>query len=133
MKPTDRAARKAREAEKNSSPQAKRTPSVVGMESVKALCGHEVPFQVFADKQDKFREQRRLKAPKSKCKECRLKDHEDHVAEQKRLAAKGFGHQLVAETDPDERRLAFRPPEEDAGPRDPRIAVVHPRRRAGGA
>jgi hypothetical protein len=40
---------------------------------VKAQCGHEVEFELFEDKKDKYRENRRKKITDQACKECREK------------------------------------------------------------
>jgi hypothetical protein len=42
-------------------PSNKSKPPVIGTEAVKAACGHEVLFELFDDKKDKFREERRKK------------------------------------------------------------------------
>ncbi len=61
---------------------AKKKPEVVRVEQVAATCGHLVPFEVFPDKQDKFRAGRREKITGRKCGPCRHADHEALVAQQ---------------------------------------------------
>ncbi len=60
----------------------KKKPDVVRVEQVAATCGHLVPFEVFPDKQDKFRAGRRDKITGRKCGPCRHADHEALVAQQ---------------------------------------------------
>ncbi len=60
----------------------KKKPEVVRVEQVAATCGHLVPFEVFPDKQDKFRAGRREKITGRKCGPCRHADHEALVAQQ---------------------------------------------------
>ena len=65
-------------------PPKRGTPPVVRTEIVVAKCGHEVHFNHFADKQDRFRDQRRLKVINQDCPTCRKTAHEARTrAEQK--------------------------------------------------
>ena len=47
-------------------------PPVVGIEQVTARCGHAVPFELFEDKKDKFRDDRRKKLTDRECLACRI-------------------------------------------------------------
>lgn len=58
--------------------QVKPKPPVVGVEPVAVLCGCIVEFELFELKKDKYREQRKAKLQKRKCKECRRKGHEEY-------------------------------------------------------
>jgi hypothetical protein len=49
----------------------------VRVEKVKCKCGHEVDFQIFPDKQDRFREDRRKKITDRACPPCRQAAHEE--------------------------------------------------------
>ncbi len=64
-------------------PPAKGKPPVARVEQVAAKCGHPVPFDVYPDGKDKFREQRRQHVAGRDCPECRQQAHEARtVAEQ---------------------------------------------------
>ncbi len=56
---------------KNPQPPQKVKPPVVRTEQVSALCQHLVPFEIFPDKQDKFRDARRKKLADKACPACR--------------------------------------------------------------
>lgn len=73
-------------------PPKRGTPPVVRTEIVIAKCGHEVQFGHFADKQDRFRDQRRLKVINQDCPNCRKAAHEARTrAEQKAAKEKRDG------------------------------------------
>ena len=59
-------------------------PPIVGTEDVTAACGHVVPFEIFPDKQDKFRDARRQKLAGKACRVCRDKATAEREAAQKR-------------------------------------------------
>jgi hypothetical protein len=56
-------------------------PPFVGSETIRAACGHEVPFGFWA--KDPFKERRKQKALESPCKECRLKRAAELEAQQR--------------------------------------------------
>lgn len=56
-------------------------PPVVGIEWVKATCGHPVAFERFDDSKDKYRDQRRLKVTGRICQACRQAEQEKVMAE----------------------------------------------------
>lgn len=73
-------------------PPKRGTPPIVRTEIVIAKCGHEVQFGHFADKQDRFRDQRRLKVINQNCPTCRKTAHEARTrAEQKAAKEKRDG------------------------------------------
>lgn len=61
----------AREALKAKTPPKRGTPTVTATEMVEAKCGHLVEFQLFEDKKDKYRDQRRKKMTDRDCPACR--------------------------------------------------------------
>lgn len=80
----------------------RRKPLAVKTIFVVANCGHEVPFEIYADYQDKYRTQRRANAEKRPCPTCRQKAHIEHIAKSKeearlkRLATRGWFGRLPA-------------------------------------
>jgi len=68
-------------------------PPVVATELVKASCGHQTVFELYEEKKDKFREQRRAKAAGKICTTCRQAKEQAEAAvakerrQQKRLAS----------------------------------------------
>jgi hypothetical protein len=58
-------------------------PAFDRFEDVPAACGHSVPFGLYPDKKDKFREQRRKKITDRPCAECRQKAHQERTAKEK--------------------------------------------------
>jgi hypothetical protein len=63
-------------------------PTPVGVEQVAAKCGHAVPFELYDDKTDKYRDTRRKKVTGRDCPECRQKAHAARTAAET-AAAKG--------------------------------------------
>src|SRR5258708_35488429 len=64
-------------------------PPVVAYEDVKASCGHMEKFGLFADRQDRFRNDRRKKVAERPCKACReQKQREEQEAAKARQAQK---------------------------------------------
>src|ERR1700722_9379386 len=58
-------------------------PPIVAYEDVTASCGHTEKFGLFADKQDRFRNDRRKKVLERPCKACReAKQREEQEAAQ---------------------------------------------------
>lgn len=49
-------------------------------EQVQARCGHAVPFELYPDGKDKFRESRRKHVTDRDCPECRQKAHQERTA-----------------------------------------------------
>jgi hypothetical protein len=62
----------------------KPVPPFTSYETVKAICGHDVQFGLWPDKQDKFRKERRLKLTEKKCPECRAADNKVREAEEQK-------------------------------------------------
>lgn len=58
-------------------------PPVVGTEDVIVACGHTAKLELFAPKQDKFRDARREKLAKRACPECRQKTHRERMEQDK--------------------------------------------------
>jgi hypothetical protein len=55
-------------------------PPVVATEQVAPKCGHAVPFELYDDKADKYRDTRRTKVTDRDCPECRQKAHAERTA-----------------------------------------------------
>src|SRR4051794_31888101 len=62
-------------------------PPVVRTEQVVCSCGHQVEFELFADKVDRFRDGRRKKLTDRPCPTCRKKAHEERMAKDQAAAA----------------------------------------------
>lgn len=79
-------------------PPKKQPPPFVSFEKVKALCGHEVDFGLFPEKDDKHRDIRRRKLTSVACAECRQKAHREATeathaaAEERKRKFKGYEH-----------------------------------------
>ncbi len=74
----EEAVKTIKEAPKQDKPKPVRTtPPAIGYEKILVKCGHEVAFELYEDKKDKYREQRRAKALSLDCKACRLKKQID--------------------------------------------------------
>ncbi len=58
-------------------------PPVVGTEQVTCACGHPATFELFADKQDKYRDNRRKKVTDRPCSACRQQAAQEHNARAK--------------------------------------------------
>jgi len=71
-------------------PKQRQKPPVVGIEEVVCVCGHKAKFEHFADKQDKYREQRRTKITSRPCAQCRIEAHKKaHPKKQKNRFSQG--------------------------------------------
>src|SRR6202011_4578059 len=75
-------------------------PPVVGTEDVLALCGHPVKFELYADRADPFRKERRANVGKRACPECRAKAHAELLANQPRNPER-LGHNKLHSRLPD--------------------------------
>jgi len=62
-------------------------PAVVGHETVTCSCGHTATLELFAEKQDKFRDVRRKKLQDRPCQACRVATHEARQAAEQAAAA----------------------------------------------
>jgi hypothetical protein len=69
-------------------PPQKVKPPVVGTEQATARCGHAVPFELFEDKKDKYRDARRKKLTDRDCSACRVKAQAEKEAADKEAARK---------------------------------------------
>lgn len=58
-------------------PFARSKPPIKEVIDVPAKCGHMVKFELFEDKKDKYREQRKAKITVKDCKECKVKAEEE--------------------------------------------------------
>lgn len=95
-------------------PEPKRgTPTIIGHEAVKALCGHDVQMDLYPDKKDLYRKQRRENIGKKDCPTCRQarhqKEFEDAVArrQQKRAAHGRLPHGSKFEASYDAERVLW--------------------------
>ncbi len=72
-------------------------PPAPRVEQVKAKCGHPVPFELYPDGRDKWRDSRRKQITDRDCPECRRKAHEARQAAEMEAARQRRGGKPKAE------------------------------------
>lgn len=83
------------------SPVHRPKPPVVAVEPVTCVCGHVADFELFADKQDRFRDARRKKLAERPCPQCRMAAERQRVAEAQAAAPKRRHHRTSKSRLPD--------------------------------
>ncbi len=81
-----RSLREAAGRPKGTPPQPRNRPEPIRVEKVKCLCGHEEDFPVYPDKNDRFRDQRRIKCAERVCSSCRQTTHKTKTEKDMREA-----------------------------------------------
>jgi hypothetical protein len=63
----------------------KRPPQnqVMSYETITCACGHQAPFPIYSEKNDKHREERRKRHQERHCADCRKKEHEERQRQEK--------------------------------------------------
>ena len=75
-------------------------PAAPRVEQVAARCGHAVPFELYPDGRDKWRESRRKQITDRDCPECRKKAHDERQAAEMEAARQRRGAKPKAEGAP---------------------------------